>query len=192
MDQQPVQQPVNSMPSANTMADKRSAGKILIRLLVTILIVALVAGVAGLGYLYNEEKNKVAKHEQAAVGTRDLARLVQNEVYQQFTLVDERGHSNSNLTCNEIVASNNYEETKPEYRRLVDNGICSPFSDVYKPNYSAFTPYLQEQASAINAIYSELGLETISDFSDKPTSNYLFDTCWDIIEAGECEIDSTF
>jgi len=164
-----------------------------LRSILTILIIFILVGTTGYSvYLWQQEKSQITKYQQAASITKQFAETVQNEVYKQFKLVDQRGHLTSSMTCGEIVASNNYQKTKPEYVRLVNNGVCAPFSDVYKPNYSAFTPKLQEKAKEINTIFSELGNDSIPDFKNKDTKNYLFDTCNGLIEVGQCDISTTF
>ena len=165
--------------------------------ILTALVILILVGLSSALYIkWQKEVDKVTQYKQAASATKEFADLVSDNVYGQFKKVDERGHWMSSMTCEQIVASNNYKTTKPEYVRLVNGGACNTNSDNYTPNYSSFTPYLQEKAKQINTIYTELGDSTIPDFQDKQSSNFLFDTCWDMVHAGalvgDCNLDTTF
>jgi DNA-directed RNA polymerase subunit N (RpoN/RPB10) len=183
----PVVTPIVSSSSANSSRNFPFRTIFMI-----FMIVVLITCIGVLAYLLNAEKQKVAKFRQAADKTKELASIIEKDVYTQFEKVDQRGHSISTMTCGEIVASNNYRTTKPEYVRLVQNGACDSHSDVFKANFSAFTPQLQKKSQEINGIYDELGVGRISGFDGKPDKNYLFDTCWKLIQAGSCDIGQTF
>jgi hypothetical protein len=171
--------PQTQFPPVQQSVQNSRNGK---RFLGYFLLIMLVATAAALGYLYyttnqklKAEQRKVADYKQAAIYTKELAAVVSDKIYRQFTLVDQNGHGIATNTCGQIVAALNYQDTKPEYRRLVEDGSCDPHSDVFKPNYSAFTPLLKEKAAKINEIFSRQGDGIVDNFDGKPENNYIKD-----------------
>lgn len=150
------------MDTTSQMPEKTSSNKLsIIGFVVFGLLLAAVSGFAYYQY------SQIEQFKKAAQINRTIAITVNDKIYAQFTQVDENAHGQALEACMQI------EETKPEYKALVEKGVCDPFSDVFKPDYSAFTPQLNTSATQLNELYAKLGVEQIPDFSDKPTENYI-------------------